>query len=557
MAGEHAGAPYLHPAQWDQAFEPLAVPDLLFRAAAASPAATALDFYGARTSYAELAAQVRRAAGGFQALGLGKGARIGLFLPNCPHYVIAYYGAMAAGATVVNFSPLYSPEELEWQAADAGVDTMVCLDAVQLFPTISKVLASGRLKRLIVGNVPEALPPLKRMAFNLLKGKERSPVPADDRHLPFARLLGLGQHKPVAIDPVQDVALIQYSGGTTGRPKGAILTHANLSVNAQQVHAIDPDPAGEDRILAALPFFHVFANTAVLNRTVLRGGTIVILPKFAAADALAAIRRCRITALPGVPAMFAALVDHPDAQRTSWSSLRIAISGGAALPLELQQRFEALTACRLVEGYGMTETSGVASANPYLAKRMLGSIGQPLPGTSFVVVDKDDPTRPPPPGEPGELTISGPQVMRRYLHGTADDASAFVDGRLRTGDVGYVDAEGFVCIVDRMKDMIVVGGFKVFPSRIEDVAYTHPAVAEAVAIAVPDPRVGERPKLYVSLRPASRATEAELLALVNAHVGKHERPVAVEIRDSLPKTVIGKLDRKALVAEARAQAAGA
>ncbi|MFN3288169.1 MAG: AMP-binding protein [Sphingomonadaceae bacterium] len=238
-----------------------------------------------------------------------------------------------------------------------------------------------------------------------------------------------------------------------------------------------------------------------------------------------------------------------------WSSLRICVSGGAPMPVELAERFERTTGVRVSEGYGLTETAGVASVNPYQGPRKLGSIGQPLPATRFHLVSRDDPSLPAPPGEPGEIAIEGPQVMRGYLHVPTPDPNAFTpQGWLRTGDVGTIDADGFATVVDRLKDMIVVGGFKVFPSRIEDVLYTHPDVREALAVPTPDPRVGERPKAFVALREGATVSADELLALVNAHVGKHERPVAVEIRPSLPKTIIGKLSRKELVAEERARA---
>ena len=545
---------YLHPTAWDTPFEALPVAELLARSATRAPRAVALDFLGRRTTYARLAQQVDRAAANLQALGLVKGDRLGLFLPNCPHYVIAYYGALKAGLTIVNFSPLYTADELAQQVDDSGVATMVCLDVAQLYATIARTLETSALKRLVVGSIADALPPAKALAYRLLNRRERARIPVDPRHVAFATLLRPATSTPVAIDPHTDVALIQYTGGTTGLPKGALLTHANLTINAAQVNAIDPDRELPDRLLGVLPFFHVFANTAVLNRTILRGGEIVMLPRFDAKAALAAIRRRRVTAIPGVPTMYGALADHADAPRTDWSSVRICIAGGAPMPVELQQRFQTLTGVTVAEGYGLTETSGVASCNPYRAGGKLGSIGQPMPGTTFVLVDKDDPTRPPPPGEPGEITIAGPQIMQGYLHAPVPDPAAFVDGRLRTGDVGYLDADGFAFIVDRIKDMIVVGGFKVFPSRLEDVLYTHPAVREALVVAIPDARLGERPKAFVALRPGMAATPAELAELVNAAVGKHERVAAVEIRAALPKTMIGKLDRKPLVAEERARA---
>jgi long-chain acyl-CoA synthetase len=556
MSGQHGGAAYRHPCPWALDLPPLSLPDLLAATATRTPRACALDFFGARTGYAELAVQVDRFAAGLQGMGLAPGDRLGLFLPNCPHYPVAYYGALRAGLVVVNFSPLYSAEELAAQVVDSGVRTMVCLDAAALYPTIETVRATSPLERLIIGSIAEALPQPQATLFRLLKRRERIGFRADAAHVPFARLQLPGAPRPHAIDPERDLALIQYTGGTTGRPKGALLTHQNLTANARQIHVVDPEPDFVDRVLGALPFFHVFANTAVLNVTVMRGGEIVMLPRFDAAQALAAIRRRKVTAVPGVPTMFAALADHPDAAGMDWSSLRLCVSGGAPMPVELAERFERLTGVRVSEGYGLTETAGVASVNPYRGERKLGTIGQPIPRTTLRLVSRDDPAQPAPPGEPGEICIEGPQVMRGYLHAPQPDPAAFTpQGWLRTGDVGLIDADGFASVVDRLKDMIVVGGFKVFPSRIEDVLYTHPDVREALAVPTPDPRVGERPKAFVALREGATATAADLLALVNAHVGKHERPVAVEIRASLPKTPIGKLSRKELVAEERARAA--
>lgn len=555
MSGELGGAPYLHPTAWEASFPPLSIPAMLDATARVQPRAIAFDFYGARTSYAELAVEADRFAAGIQALGMGPGDRLGLFLPNCPQYPIAYYGALRAGLVVVNFSPLYSAEELTAQVEDSGVRTMVCLDAAALLPTISAVLESSTLERLIIGSIADVLPQPKATLFRLFRRRERTPFRRDAAHVPFGQLLLPGTPRPHVIDAERDIALIQYTGGTTGRPKGALLTHQNLTANARQIRLVDPDPEVRDRVLGALPFFHVFANTGVLNHSVLRGSEIVMLPRFDAGQALAAIRRRKVTALPGVPTMLAALLDHPNASGMDWSSLRICVSGGAPMPVELAERFERTTGVRVSEGYGLTETAGVASVNPYQGPRKLGSIGQPLPATRFHLVSRDDPAKPAPPGEPGEIAIEGPQVMRGYLHAPTTDPNAFTpQGWLRTGDVGTIDADGFATVVDRLKDMIVVGGFKVFPSRIEDVLYTHPDVREALAIPTPDARVGERPKAFVALREGATVTADELLALVNAHVGKHERPVAVEIRPSLPKTIIGKLSRKELVAEERARA---
>ncbi len=545
---------YQHPVPWAHHITPISLPAMLDASARRRPNAACIDFLGRIYTYADIADQVNRAARGFQILGVRRGIKVGLFLPNCPQYVVAYYAIMKAGGTVVNFSPLYTSDELRHQVEDSETDIMVCLDVAQLYPTISDVLENSRLRCLVVGSLADVLPPAKSLLYRVFKRRERVKVEPDIRHIRFSSLLGIdGLESLPEIDIHNDIALLQYTGGTTGTPKGAILTHANLSANAQQVQVIDPDPDGPDRILGALPLFHVFANTCVLNRTILRGGEMVLLPKFELGLALKTIQRREITALPGVPTMYLAFLDSAEIAKYNLTSIRLCISGGAPMPLEVKQRFEAKTKASLVEGYGLTESSGVVSVNPYETGGKPGSIGQPIPGTCVVIVDKEDPTRPAPDGEPGEITVSGPQIMQGYWNKPKANAEIFVDGRLRTGDVGYIDADGFVFIVDRLKDMIVVGGFKAFPSQLEAVLYTHEAVREAIVIGVPDPYLGERPKAFVTLLTGAEADEAELLNYLNARVGKHERAVAVEIRDALPKTMIGKLSRKELVEEERAK----
>ena len=539
---------YNHPCAWDQEFAPLTLPDMLFRSAERKGDAPLLDFMGRKYSYAETANGARRVAKGLQAMGIGKGDRIGLFLPNVPHYVAAYYGAMAAGATVVNFSPLYTADELAHQVADSGTTILFTLSASALLPTALKVLDRSTLERLIVGSVAGALPAGKALFYRLFKGGETVKRPDDPRVSSFSSLIANdGKHAPVALDAETDIALFQYTGGTTGTPKGAMLSHQNLSANARQVNAIDPrKDAGDDRILGVLPFFHVFANTCVLNRTVFNGGQIVMLPRFDAAAALKAITRTKVTALPGVPTMYQALLDNAQITNTDFASLRACISGGAPLAAETKARFEEATGATVVEGYGLTESSGVVSTNPYEGLNKPGTIGQPLPGTVVRLVDKEDPTKDVAPGEPGEIIFAGPQVMRGYWNRPDADAEVFIGKFLRTGDVGVIDEDGYIRIVDRIKDMISVGGFKVFPSQIEAVLYQHPAVKEALVIGVPDPYRGESPKAFVALQDDVEADGPALMAWLNPQLGKHERVGAVEIRDALPKTLIGKLDRKEL-----------
>jgi len=545
---------YLHPSQWDQSLPPLAVHDMFFETAARMGDAPFLDFLGRSFTYTEIADQARQLAKGLQQRGVGKGDRVGLFLPNVPHYLTAYYGAMAVGATLVNFSPLYTVDELSHQVEDSGTTLLFTVSAAALLPTALKVLDNSALESLVVGSVAEALPPLKGLAYRLFKRGEVAAIPSDGRVTRYADLLANnGQYQTAACDPGKDVALLQYTGGTTGTPKGAKLTHQNITSNARQINLIDPesrankgDAAATDRILGVLPFFHVFANATVLNRTVSNGGEIVMLPRFNAKDALAAVNRTKVTSMPGVPTMYQALLDHPDMAKTNFSSLRACISGGAPLAGDLKAEFEAASDAAVIEGYGLTESSGVISCNPYDDMNKLGSIGQPIPGTHVRLVDKEDCTKPPPDGEPGELIAKGPQIMAGYWNRPDADADVFENGWLRTGDVARIDEDGFIFIVDRMKDMISVGGFKVFPSQVEEVLYTHEAVKECLVIGVPDDYRGETPRAFVTLKEGADVDGDTLTKWLNPKLGKHERVDSVVVREELPKTMIGKLDRKAL-----------
>jgi long-chain acyl-CoA synthetase len=546
---------YRHPGVWDDPFPPVSMIELFEQSARAHPQAPLLDFMGRKYSYGEVASAVDRVACGLKKLGYGPGDRIGLFLPNVPHYVAAYYGILKLGGTVVNFSPLYTVDELAEQVADSGTKLLFTISATALLPTALKVLEKSGLERLVVGSVAGGLPATKSLLYRLFKGKEVTPRPADPRVLAFSKLIANeGGCAMPTLDPEHDVALIQYTGGTTGTPKGAVLTHQNLSANARQVARLDPEMGKTtDRILGVLPFFHVFANTCVLNRTVVTGGEIVMLPRFNAKQALAELRRTRPRSLPGVPTMYQALLDAPGMKPSDFSSLKFCISGGAPLPQQLKEHFEELTGARIIEGYGLSESSGVVSANPYVGLNKPGTIGQPIAGTRVRLVDKEDPTRPPPQGEPGEIVVSGPQIMKGYWNRPVADASVFVDDHwLRTGDVGLIDEDGYIRIVDRLKDMIAVGGFKVFPSQIEAVLYRNPAVKECLVIGLPDSYLGELPHAYVTLNEDTTATGEELCAWLNGHLGKHERVSQVVVRESLPKTMIGKLSRKDLYAEVMA-----
>ncbi len=558
-SAKHSGMPvtnadYHHPTPLDTRFAASSLPAMVERTTRAAPDAPFLYFLGRTYSYRDIFTEAQRFAAGLQAMGIAKGDRVGLFLPNVPIYASAYYGAMMAGAIVVNFSPLYSVEELSWQVEDSGTRVLVTMDVPELYGNASKVLAASGLETLVVGRLADMLPWAKGAAFTLFKRSQIADVAYGPHVRRWKDCTPAAAPAPVAIDPHTDLALLQYTGGTTGRPKGAMLGHDQLSINAQQVAAINPFGNVRNEVfMGALPFFHVFANTALLNHAMGTGASIAMVPRFETAQVLATIQKYRCTGFPGVPTMFQAILDHPDLAKTDLSSLKVCISGGAPMPAPVHARFEDVTGVRLVEGYGLTESAGVVSANPYQGTRKRGTIGQLVPGTEAILLDKEDPARLAPSGEPGELAVCGPQVMRGYWNRPESDAETFVvsDGKryLRTGDVARIDADGFLEIVDRIKDMIAVAGFKVFPSVVEDVILEHPAVKEALVIGVPEEYRGEVPRAYVTLQDGAAVTGEALRDWLNARIGKHERVDEVVIRAELPRTIIGKLDRKALRAE--------
>ncbi len=542
---------YNHPCPWELDLPPLTMPAMLERSVAANPAAPLVEFMGRYFSYGEIHRDAMAFAAGLKRLGIAKGDRVGLFLPNVPVYVSAYFGAMIAGATAVNFSPLYTTEELDAQVADSGTRLLVTIDVPAVLPVACQVLEQSGLETLVVARLADMLPLAKRLGLALFGRGQTMRAPDVPGIMPWRSLLIDAETPSVPLDAEHDLALIQYTGGTTGTPKGAMLSHQNLTANARQVDAVDPFREGQDMIMGVLPLFHVFANTCVLNRTVAKGGCVALLPRFDAGQALATMERVKASSFPGVPTMYQALLDNKRLGRTDFSSLKVCISGGAPLPGPLHERFEQASGARLVEGYGLTESSGVVSTNPYAGENRHGTIGQPLPETRIRLLDKEDPARDAPPGEPGELAISGPQVMQGYWNRPEAAVSAFAEREdglwLRTGDIATIDEDGYIRIVDRSKDMINVGGFKVFPSQVEAVLLRHPAVKEALVIAIPDDYLGERPAAYLTLADAEAPVAGDQLTeWANEHLGKHERLASVTIRDALPKTIIGKLDRKAL-----------
>ncbi|WP_395459083.1 long-chain fatty acid--CoA ligase [Azospirillum melinis] len=520
-----------------------------------------LNFLGKRTSYRELGRLVDRAARGFQAIGVGKGTRVGLFLPNTPYYVVAFFAILKAGGTVVNFNPLYAERELVHQIGDSDIDLMVTLDLKLLYDKMARMLAETGLKRLVICRMADILPFPKNWLFPIAKKAEIAAIPRDDRHIPFARLIANdGRPSPVAIDAREDVAVLQYTGGTTGVPKGAMLTHANLYANTIQCAtwyaAKERKPGeggaedGQERMLGVLPLFHVFAMTAVMNFGLHLGAEIILLPRFELEQVMRTLQKERITLFPAVPTIYTAINHHKHLKDYDLSSIRFCMSGGAPLPLEVKEAFERTTGCTLVEGYGLSECSPVATVNPaVLHATKKGSIGLPLPGTIIEIVSLEEPRRVLPPGEKGEVCIRGPQVMKGYWRRPAETAQTLIDGRLHTGDVGIMDEDGYTTIVDRIKDMILCSGFNVYPRNVEEAIYLHPAVAECVVAGVPDEYRGQTVKAYVRLDDGQSLTAEALIAFLKDKLSPIEMPKVVEFRQELPKTMIGKLSRKALLDE--------
>ena len=541
---------------WRADITPRPLPDLLDEAAAYGDQ-TCISFRGRRFKYREVADQVNRAAKGFQALGVHKGIKVGLMLPNCPYAVICYYAVLKAGGIVVNINPLYSEGEIEKQVADSGLCILVTLNMKALYPKVEPLLeTNGRLETIVVCSMGGVLRFHEKVLFRLLKRREIPDIPEDDRHYTFDRLTDNdGAPELVSIDPDNDVAVLQFTGGTTGFPKAARLTHANLYANAAQIDLWAAEAkAGEEKILGVLPLFHAFVMTAVMNLGVRIGAELILLPHFKTVEVLEVIERERPTIFIGVPTMYSALNAVRDIDRYDISSLEFCISGGAPLPAEIQRRFEDMTGCTLVEGYGLSETSPVITVNPFSGEGKPGSVGLPLPGTVVTIVSTDTPDKVLAIGERGEVCVTGPQVMAGYANRARDNIDIFRGGHLHTGDIGYLDEDGYLFIVDRIKDLILSGGFNVYPRMVEEAVHLHPAVEEAAVCGVPDPHRGEIIKAFVKLEQGEEISAAELRAFLKDKLAPFQMPRKIEFCETLPKTLIGKISKKDLIARETATA---
>ncbi|WP_144933829.1 long-chain fatty acid--CoA ligase [Paenibacillus sp. 32O-W] len=531
----------------------VALTDFLLEAAEHYPNHEAVLFMGKKLSYRQLLDSAYRFANAMIHLGIRRGDRVALMLPNVPQYVIGYYGILFAGGTVVQTNPLYTERELVRHLTDSGAKTIVCLDLV--YPRVKKASQSVALNNIIVTGIQDYLPFPKNMLYPLVQKKQgagRRLDPEKENIRMFKQLMARSSPKPVRteVDLSEDVAVLQYTGGTTGTAKGAMLTHENLVANVIQcaswIHRIRK---GQETILTAVPLFHVYGMTTCMNLGLYLAARMLLVPKFEAGMLLKLIDKEKPTLFPGAPTMYVGIIHHPQLSRYNLSSIECCISGSAPLPLQVQQTFEQLTGGRLVEGYGLTEASPVTHANPIWGRRVQGSIGIPWPDTEAVIMlDNGEPAEP---GEIGELLVKGPQVMKGYWNQPEETASVLKDGWLATGDMGYMDKDGYFYIVDRKKEMINASGLKVYPREIEEVLYQHPAVQEAAVIGIPDEYRGETVKAFVVLRQGQQATEQQLEQFCRERLASYKVPRVYEYRTELPKTLVGKVLRRALAEEER------
>jgi long-chain acyl-CoA synthetase len=536
---------------WDAPLDTTPVFEQVLAACAATPAADALDFLGRKTTFGQLASAITAFAGALQSqFGIRKGSRVALLLPNTPFFVIAYYAIHRAGGTVVNCNPLYTVKELSHIVSNSGAEVMVTLDLTQLFEKAEALVEAGHLQSLIVCHFPDALPGLKKLLYRLAKGKDLSKV---NQSRIAAKITGFDAMlarnltpAPVTIDPQQDVAVQQYTGGTTGLPKGAMLSHANIAANMSQINSWGLDLFHPPtRVVAVLPFFHIFAMTVCMNVPLANGCQVVMLPRFELKALLDLLTRTGANVLPAVPTLIAALAKAGERAKPHLTSLEVVISGGAPLPNETRAAWAKVSNALLAEGYGLTEASPVVCCAALRVPSKPLSIGQPLPGTDLRLwdVEKNELAAL---GQRGEVQVKGPQVMLGYYDNPEATRDAFTDGWLRTGDIGMMDEDGYIFLVDRLKDLIISSGFNVYPRTIEEALSEHPAVDENNVIGVPDAYRGEAPVAYVKLREGQSTTEQELKTFLAERLSKIEMPREIIFKDQLPKTLIGKLSKKEL-----------
>lgn len=536
-------------------YEKIPLQEFLTRAAKKYPEKTAIHFLGKNISYKEFQESSLKFANYLRSIGIEKGDRVAIMLPNCPQNAIAYFGILYCGAIIVQTNPLYTERELKYQMVNSGAKAIIALDL--LYPRVTNIVKETSLEHVIITGIKDYLPFPKNLIYPFIQRKENGiSIKVEHRgmnHL-FTEAMKIAKSDPIRLefDFDEDIALLQYTGGTTGPPKGVMLTHKNLISNTAMCNAwLYKCEKGNETVMGMLPFFHVYGMTTVLVLSVMLGNKMVLLPKPDMDMALKTIDKQKPTLFPGAPTMYIGLLNHPDIGKYDLSSIKACISGSAALPLEVKEKFEKITGGKLVEGYGLTETSPVTHANFVWAgadSEIKGSIGVPWPDTDCRVLGPES-TEPLAPGEVGEIAVQGPQVMKGYWNLPEDTKATFREDWFLTGDLGYMDEKGYFYIVDRKKDMIIASGFNIYPREVEEVLYEHDAILECVVAGIPDPYRGETVKAYIVLKDGASVTEEELDKFCREQLASFKVPRHYEIRTELPKTAVGKILRRTLIAE--------
>jgi long-chain acyl-CoA synthetase len=530
--------------------------------AAKFPDRVAVSFLGKYINYRQLLSYSNSFARGLADLGVKKGDRVALFMPNVPHMVIAYYGVLKAGGVCVMTNPLYTERELSHQVRDGGAKIVVTLDLDLTLSKVKALKSEMGVEKVIAGRVSDFLPFPKNLLYPIAKRKDLTPLPASSDYIRFRDLIAQSNPVPPAVDVTpDDLGVLMYTGGTTGVSKGAMLTHRNLVVNAIQTWAWatsgEMRDTPQESLMAVLPLYHSFAMTVCMNHAVRRGAKIILFPtrpKPDLSDFLEVVRDEQPTLLPGVPTLYTAMANNPRIKEYNVNSIKVCNSGAAPLPVEVIQKFESVTGAKILEGYGLSETTPVASCNPLGGERKIGSIGIPVSDTDFRLVDQDTGTKDVPKGEAGEIIIKGPQVMKGYWNRPEETKNSLRDGWLFTGDVAKMDEDGYFFIVDRKKDMIISSGFNIFPREVEEILYEHPKVLEAAVIGIKDERAGERVKAFVVLKEGQTSTSEEIVAFCKEKLTAYKVPKQIEFRKELPKTNVGKVLRRVLREEEDAKA---
>lgn len=520
----------------------------LEEAASQYPDKPALVFVDKKISYRQVYEDVLRLAHALQGLGVKKGDRVAIFMPNCPQAVISYYAVLTAGGIVVESNPIYVERELEYQLTDAEVETIITLDMKMLYPKVKKVQDETKVKTVIVSSLKEYLPFPKNVLYPLVKKKGLVKVKREEGVYFFKELLKKYSPTPVNVVTPDDCAVLLYTGGTTGVPKGVMLTHKNLIANCvQALNWLYEAEYANEVILAALPVFHSFGHTCCMCFSVYAACTLVLIPDPRdTKDILQNVTKHKATMVPGVPAMYVNMINYPGLENYDISSIKYCFSGAAPMPVEVLEEFEKVTGGIILEGFGMTETSPVTHINPMAGRRKVGSIGMPLPDTVAKVVDVETGTKEMPAGEVGELVVKGPQIMKGYWKKPEETDKVLKNNWMYTGDLATMDEEGFFFIVGRKKDMIISSGFNVYPREIEEVLYEHPKVKDASVIGIPHKKRGETVKAFIVLKEGETATEKEAIDYCKQHLAAYKVPTVVEFRDKLPKTMVGKVLRRKL-----------